>query len=57
MGGEAKRRKEAVARGEPDPGLKGFKHGDRRRFGKMQDGTIVETVLDKKTGKWVRRNS
>jgi hypothetical protein len=29
MGGEAKRRAEAIARGEEDPGLKGRKHLNR----------------------------
>lgn len=34
--GEAKRRREAVARGEPDPGIKGFKNSGGRR--KVKEG-------------------
>jgi hypothetical protein len=30
MGGESKRRREAIARGEPDPGRKGLKNPGRR---------------------------
>lgn len=33
MMGEAKRRREAIARGEPDPGLKGWRNGMTRPVG------------------------